>query len=180
MTNIRSKLPIASDMCKNVSLALLFGSQVIQIQSLCIQICIYIYIYIYIYTRVYTYVSQYREAARAQKNLDSSECPMPRKFSACHFVHACHRFASPALHRTRWNAKGWNIAHIFSYLQPIQRSLCSWYFRLSLSNQTEVDASNKTTGIKADTTGKTQGLVWKPSVYVQGPILTSIEMSIAV
>jgi hypothetical protein len=40
--------------------------------------------------------------------------------------------------------------------------------------------SNKTTSTKADTTGNTQGLIRKPRVYVQGPLLTSIAMSIAV
>ena len=40
--------------------------------------------------------------------------------------------------------------------------------------------SNKTTSTKAGTTGKTQGLVLKAKVYVQGPLLTSIEMSVAV
>jgi len=66
------------DLCKNVSLAVLFGSNsnscTFSTQS---DMYIYIYIYTYIYTHIYS--SQYRDADWAEelKILDSGECRMP-------------------------------------------------------------------------------------------------------
>jgi hypothetical protein len=62
MINIPSTLPTAPDLCKNVSLAVLFGSNgntyTISRQS---EMYVYIYIYMYICS------SQYREDGRAKE-----------------------------------------------------------------------------------------------------------------
>ena len=59
--NIQSTLHTASDLCKNVSLAVLIGSNgnsyTVSTPSdicVCVCVCVYIYIYIYIYIRCYT------------------------------------------------------------------------------------------------------------------------------
>jgi hypothetical protein len=59
MLNIQSTLRTFSDLCKNVSLVVLFGNKEINTQSVRSQICVYIYIYIY--------SSQYRDAGRAKE-----------------------------------------------------------------------------------------------------------------
>ena len=70
MTNIQSTLRTAPNFCKNVSLAVLFGSDsnsyTIHTQS---------------YLCIYTYSLQYRDAGRAKKmkKMDSSKCRVPRK-----------------------------------------------------------------------------------------------------
>jgi hypothetical protein len=63
-------------------------------------VCIYIYMYIYIHVcvcvRAYTFF-----LVRPEKytciNWESSECCAPRKLSAYHFGHACHKFATSVL-----------------------------------------------------------------------------------
>ena len=72
MTKIQSTLRTATDLCKNVSLAVLFGSNgnsyTVSKQS---YMCVYIY----------TYTSQYRDAGRAKeikKERGSSECRVSR------------------------------------------------------------------------------------------------------
>jgi hypothetical protein len=53
-----------NNLCKNVSLAVLFVAPVIHIQSLRSQICVCVYVYMYIYTHTHTHTfsSQYRDA----------------------------------------------------------------------------------------------------------------------
>jgi len=81
LINIQSTLRTSPALCKNVSLAVLLGSNgnsyTISTQP---DMCIC------------THYSHYRDAGRAKeiKNLDSSKCRMPRN------PPACHRFASPA------------------------------------------------------------------------------------
>jgi hypothetical protein len=60
--NIQSALRITPEFCKNVSIAILFGSEIIHIQALYNQTCVYIYIYIYAYS------SQYRGDGRKKES----------------------------------------------------------------------------------------------------------------
>ena len=82
MKNIQPRT--APILCKNVPLAVLFGSNgnsyAVSMQA---DMCFYIYIYIYIHTHTHThtYSSQYRDAVRVReiKSWDSSECRVPRE-----------------------------------------------------------------------------------------------------
>jgi hypothetical protein len=167
MTHIRVTLPIASDMCKNVTPAVLFGSNgnsyTITMQS-----------YMCTYTRIFHNIDTLVGQKKWEKIFTAVNATCQGYLSACSSENACHWFVSPTLNRFRLGTNRRNIAHIFSYLQPIQRSLGSWRFTLLLSNQTEADVSSKTTSTMADTTEKAQGLIRKPSIYVQGPLVTSI------
>jgi len=68
MINIQSKLRTAPDLCKNVSLSVLFVTTVIRIHSLRSQMCVHIY----------TYSSQFREAGRAKEIKKFGQHGMPR------------------------------------------------------------------------------------------------------
>jgi len=68
MINIRSTLRTPPDLCKNVSISVLFVTTVIHIQSLRSQICVHIY----------TYSSQYRDAGRAKEIKKFGQREMPR------------------------------------------------------------------------------------------------------
>jgi len=83
MINVQSTLRTVPDLRKNVSHAVVLGSDG-NSYTICTQtgvcVCIYIYIYIYIYIHTHTYSSQYGDAGRAKeikRNWDSRECRVP-------------------------------------------------------------------------------------------------------
>ena len=95
MVNIQSMLHTTLDLCKNASLAVLFGSNgnsYAFYTQVCVCVCIYIYIY--------TYSSQYRDAGLAKeiKIIGTALYAVCQgNLAMCHFVHACHRFVSPGI-----------------------------------------------------------------------------------
>ena len=104
--NIQSTLCPTPNLCNNVSLIGLFGSNsnsnTISMRSdMCVCVCVCVYIYIYIYIYIHTYPSQYRKADWVKKKNKkigtavNAACQGNR--SVCHFGHACHRFTSPVL-----------------------------------------------------------------------------------
>jgi len=82
MINIQSTLRTAPDLCQNVSLAVLFGSNgssyTFSRQS---DMCVYVYIHIYIHTHTHTHILHNKEnlAGQTKTNWDSSECYRPKK-----------------------------------------------------------------------------------------------------
>ena len=101
--NLQATLRISLDLCKNVSLALLFVATIIHVQSLrsqvCVCVCMYVcvcvcvYIYIYIFHNIEAgRTKDIKKTARTAVNITCQG-----NFSACHFGHACHRFLSTGL-----------------------------------------------------------------------------------
>jgi hypothetical protein len=66
MIKIQLTLRTASDLCKSVALAVLFGSNG-NVYTVFTKFDIYVCIYIYIYIYTHTYSSQYSEAGRAKE-----------------------------------------------------------------------------------------------------------------
>jgi hypothetical protein len=94
------------DLCKNVSLAVLFGSNgssyTISTQSYtCVCVCECVCVYVYF--------SQYRDAGRAK---EIKKKPGTAVNAACRFGHACHRFVSHVETKRRNPVLKDNLAHI--------------------------------------------------------------------
>jgi hypothetical protein len=90
MVNIQLTFHTAPELCKNVSLAVLFGNDG-NSRRVSKQLVAFMYIYIQ------TYSSQYGDAGRTNeiKKWNNSECRVPWNSSACHAGLACRRFGSP-------------------------------------------------------------------------------------
>jgi len=74
MINNQSTFRTSANVCKNISLAVLFVSNgnsytVPTHLGMCAYVCMYVcmYVYIYIYIYIYIYSSQYREGGLAQE-----------------------------------------------------------------------------------------------------------------
>ena len=110
MINIQSTLRTASDLCKNVTLAVLLGNHGN------IYVCMYVCMYIHTHTHTHTHclrtqICVYmhifftiwrRWSGKRNKNNETAvnaECQ--ENLSACHFGHACHRVGGSVLHGVR-------------------------------------------------------------------------------
>ena len=105
--NIQSALCNAPAWCKNVSLAVSFGSGNLCMYTLgsqtCVCMCIYIYIYIhtYLYTHIFFIIQRCWSGQKNKKIGTTVSTACQRNFFAHHFGHACHRFSSPGIRQCK-------------------------------------------------------------------------------
>jgi hypothetical protein len=94
--NIQSTIHTATDLCKSVPLAVIFGSNSKHIQSLCSHMCVYIYRH----TPTHTYSSQCGDCGRKieMKTIGTVvNAKYQENILVCPFGHGCHLFVSLGL-----------------------------------------------------------------------------------